>query len=83
MRVGIVVGGGAGLAVAWLLEEAHEVTLLEAERRLGGHAMTVEVPSAAGPRWPSTSVPSFSGPNCMPPSSGSCGWSARPPWTCR
>ncbi len=49
MRVGIVGGGGAGLAAAWLLEEAHEVTLLEAERRLGGHAMTVEVPSAAGP----------------------------------
>ena len=36
-------GGSAGLATAWLLQEDHEVTLLEKENRLGGHANTVEV----------------------------------------
>ncbi|WP_345801217.1 FAD-dependent oxidoreductase [Microbacterium sp. AZCO] len=35
--------GGAGLTSAWLLEEQHDVTLFEAEDRLGGHAHTVEI----------------------------------------
>ena len=44
MRVGIVGGGIAGLACAWVLEGQHEVTLFEREPRLGGHARTIEVP---------------------------------------
>ena len=43
MRIGIIGGGAAGLATAWLLQDDHQVTLLEREHRLGGHAHTVEV----------------------------------------
>lgn len=43
MRIAVVGAGGAGLAAAWLLEEQHDVTLYEADDRLGGHAHTVEV----------------------------------------
>jgi len=40
------VGGGiAGLSAAWMLSQRHDVTLFEAEIRLGGHANTVEGPS--------------------------------------
>lgn len=42
-RIGIVGGGGAGLAAAWLLEEEHSVTLYEEKERLGGHADSIEV----------------------------------------
>ena len=49
MRLAIIGGGGAGLTTAWLLEDAHEVTLYEKEARLGGHAdtLTVEVAGEA------------------------------------
>jgi predicted NAD/FAD-binding protein len=40
-RIAIVGGGISGLASAWLLSRHHEVTLYEAEPRLGGHARTV------------------------------------------
>lgn len=43
MRVAIVGSGIAGLGAAWLLSRAREVTLFEAENRLGGHAHTVRV----------------------------------------
>ncbi|MBP9004384.1 MAG: FAD-dependent oxidoreductase, partial [Candidatus Hydrogenedentes bacterium] len=43
MRVGIVGSGIAGLGAAWLLSRKGEVTLFEAENRLGGHAHTVRV----------------------------------------
>lgn len=43
MRIGIIGGGIAGLATAWLLEGHHEVVLFEKENRLGGHADTIEV----------------------------------------
>ena len=43
MRIGIVGGGGAGLATAWLLNDHHQVTLFEKQPRLGGHADTVYV----------------------------------------
>jgi predicted NAD/FAD-binding protein len=42
----VVVGSGiAGLSAAWLLSKRHEVTLIEAERRAGGHSNTVDVPA--------------------------------------
>lgn len=43
MKIGIIGGGVAGLASAWLLQEQHAVTLFEGADRLGGHADTVEV----------------------------------------
>ncbi|MDY0907904.1 FAD-dependent oxidoreductase [Microbacterium sp. CFBP9034] len=43
MRIAVIGGGGSGLASAWLLEQEHDVTLFEADTRLGGHAHTVEV----------------------------------------
>lgn len=43
MRIGIIGGGAAGLATAWLLERDHEVTLFEKDDRFGGHAHTVDI----------------------------------------
>ena len=43
-RVAVIGAGAAGLTAAWLLQDEHEVTLIEKERRLGGHAHTVGVP---------------------------------------
>lgn len=40
-RIAIVGGGVSGLGAAHALAGTHEVTLFEAERRLGGHARTV------------------------------------------
>ena len=42
MRIGIIGGGSAGLTAAWLLQDDHEVTIIERQNRLGGHAHTVE-----------------------------------------
>ncbi|WP_157854606.1 NAD(P)-binding protein [Streptomyces griseofuscus] len=41
MRVGIAGGGIAGLTLAWLLAEDHEVLVLEEQPRLGGNAESV------------------------------------------
>jgi predicted NAD/FAD-binding protein len=51
MRVAIVGGGASGLATAWLLDGAHEVTLYEREPILGGHIRTLggNVPCGALP----------------------------------
>ncbi|WP_140986702.1 NAD(P)/FAD-dependent oxidoreductase [Asticcacaulis tiandongensis] len=44
-----VIGSGiSGLSAAWLLGRAHEVTLYEADARLGGHAHTVDVSMPEG-----------------------------------
>lgn len=43
MKIGIIGGGAAGLASAWLLEESHEVFLFEQHERLGGHAQTIYI----------------------------------------
>ncbi|TDD73671.1 protoporphyrinogen/coproporphyrinogen oxidase [Actinomadura rubrisoli] len=43
MRIAIIGGGLAGLTAAWLLESTHDVTLLEARERLGGHVASVSV----------------------------------------
>jgi predicted NAD/FAD-binding protein len=45
MRIAIVGGGVSGLTVAHLLHRDHEITVFEADRRLGGHAHTVRVDS--------------------------------------
>jgi predicted NAD/FAD-binding protein len=43
LRIGIVGAGVSGMAAAWMLQDEHDVTLLEKEPRFGGHAETVPV----------------------------------------
>lgn len=40
LRIAVIGGGISGMAAAHLLADAHDVTLFEAEPRLGGHART-------------------------------------------
>ena len=49
LSVAVVGAGVAGLSAAWLLSEKHDVTLFEADPRLGGHANTTEAPGHNGP----------------------------------
>jgi predicted NAD/FAD-binding protein/DUF1365 family protein len=48
-RVGIVGSGVAGLTAAYVASQSAEVTLFEADDRLGGHADTHQVPTPDGP----------------------------------
>ena len=43
MRIGILGSGGAGITAAWLLDGRHQVTVLERNAVLGGHAHTTRV----------------------------------------
>lgn len=47
-RIAVIGAGIAGLSAAWLLGKAHDVVLIEAEPRLGGHANTVTIPDGKG-----------------------------------
>jgi len=49
MKIAIVGTGIAGLTAAHLLHRAHEITVFEAEARIGGHTHTVEVDDPGGP----------------------------------
>ncbi|MEW6123147.1 MAG: FAD-dependent oxidoreductase [Pseudomonadota bacterium] len=42
LRVAIIGSGISGLSAAWLLSKRHDVTLYEADTRLGGHSHTVD-----------------------------------------
>lgn len=46
-RIAVIGSGISGLSAAWLLSQRHEVSLFEAQDRLGGHSNTVDTP--AGP----------------------------------
>jgi predicted NAD/FAD-binding protein len=48
MRIAIVGAGVSGLVCAYLLHDEHEVTVFEAEDRMGGHSHTVEVDDPDG-----------------------------------
>ena len=48
MRIAVVGAGISGLAAAWLLAGAHDVTLYEAAPRPGGHSLTIDVPTQGG-----------------------------------
>jgi len=49
LTVAVVGAGAGGLSAAWLLSRSHDVTLFEADPRLGGHANTTEAPGHKGP----------------------------------
>ena len=42
-RIAVVGSGISGLSAAWLMSQHHDVTLYEADSKLGGHANTVDV----------------------------------------
>jgi predicted NAD/FAD-binding protein len=43
LNIAVVGSGIGGLSAAWILAEAgHNITLFEAEDRIGGHALTVD-----------------------------------------
>ncbi len=48
MRIAVVGAGITGLSAAWLASTGHDVTLFEAEPRLGGHSNTVDVEAPEG-----------------------------------
>jgi len=48
-RIAVVGSGISGLSAAWLLGKRHEVTLFEADDRIGGHSNTVEAPTPSAP----------------------------------
>jgi len=47
-RIAVIGAGVAGLTAAHVLQRSTDVTLFESDDRLGGHAHTHDVPSAAG-----------------------------------
>ncbi|EWC58316.1 Amine oxidase, flavin-containing [Actinokineospora spheciospongiae] len=47
-RVAVVGSGVSGLTAAYLLQRRHDVTLFEADHRLGGHAHTHDLPTRDG-----------------------------------
>jgi predicted NAD/FAD-binding protein len=50
-RIAVVGSGVAGLTAAHLLHREHDVTVYEADERLGGHTHTVRVADPAGDAW--------------------------------
>jgi len=48
VRIAVIGSGVSGLVAAYLLRRSHEVTVFEADRRIGGHVHTVDVPADDG-----------------------------------
>jgi len=63
MRIGIIGGGVSGLVSAYLLSGLHEVELLEATPKLGGHTNTEDLDLEGGPYRINTGFIVFNEPN--------------------
>ncbi|WP_306252568.1 NAD(P)/FAD-dependent oxidoreductase [Parvularcula sp. IMCC14364] len=48
MKIAIIGSGITGLAAAYSLHKLHEITVFEADNRVGGHSHTVEMPDGLG-----------------------------------
>ena len=48
LKIAVVGTGIAGMSAAWLLNQAHEVTVYERNSWIGGHSNTAEVPTVQG-----------------------------------
>jgi predicted NAD/FAD-binding protein len=53
-KIAVIGTGVAGLTAARLLDDAYEVTLYEANDRIGGHTNTIRVDDPRGERWVDT-----------------------------
>ncbi len=49
MRIAIIGSGIAGLGCAWVLDQAYDITVYEADDRVGGHSHTIDMPTRGGP----------------------------------
>ncbi len=52
MRIAIVGTGIAGLSAAYALSSKHDITVFEADNRIGGHSHTLEAPDGYGKMLP-------------------------------
>jgi uncharacterized protein len=48
LKIAVVGSGISGLSAAWLLSQRHNVTLIEADKRIGGHSNTFICPTPQG-----------------------------------
>ena len=48
LRIAVVGTGIAGMSAAWLLNQAHQITVYEKSDRIGGHSNTVDAPAPRG-----------------------------------
>ncbi|HEY7852233.1 MAG TPA: NAD(P)/FAD-dependent oxidoreductase [Caulobacteraceae bacterium] len=48
LKIAIIGSGISGMSAAWLLSQRHNITLYEADTRLGGHSHTVDAPVEDG-----------------------------------
>ncbi|GGK76865.1 NAD/FAD-binding protein [Mangrovihabitans endophyticus] len=59
-------GGIAGVSLAWLLDGVHDVTLLESDAELGGHARSIDVTLPGGRRVVVDAGAQYFGPKSHP-----------------